>query len=101
MIDYTSQYQTKIEEFSSINHIKLNPNNRWIALGNLLPWDELVNIYKKKFSSNMGAKSINPRHIIGAGAVKLTATDTLSLGPRVNWVCEKLSKAVWLPEASI
>ena len=70
MIDYTSQYQTKIEEFSSINHIKLNPNNRWIALGNLLPWDELVNIYKKKFSSNMGAKSINPRHIIGAFIVK-------------------------------
>lgn len=70
MIDYTSQYQTKIEEFSSINSIKLNPNNRWIALANLLPWDELVNIYKRKFSVNMGAKSVNPRHIIGAFIIK-------------------------------
>ena len=70
MIKYTSQFQAKIEEFSSINHIKLNPNNRWIALEGLLPWDELVNIYKKKFSVNMGARGVNPRHMIGAFIVK-------------------------------
>ena len=70
MINYTSQFQARIEEFSSINHIKLNPANRWIALSGLLPWDELVNIYRKKFSDKMGAKSIDPRHIIGAFIVK-------------------------------
>ena len=70
MISYTSQFQTKITEFSSISHINLNPGNRWIVLAGLLPWDEMVNTYKKKFSAAMGAGSINPRHIIGAFIIK-------------------------------
>lgn len=81
MINYTSQYQTKIEEFSSINHINLNPSNRWIILAGFLPWDELVAIYKKRFSATMGAGSIDPRHVIGAFIVKhklgLTDQETL------------------------
>ena len=81
MINYTSQYQTKIEEFSSINHINLNPDNRWIVLAGFLPWDELVAIYNKRFSTAMGAASIDPRHIIGAFIVKhklgLTDEETL------------------------
>jgi hypothetical protein len=28
MIQYTSQYQTKIDDFSSLHQLKLNPNNR-------------------------------------------------------------------------
>jgi hypothetical protein len=31
MIQYTSQYQTKIDDFSSLHQLKLNPNNRWIS----------------------------------------------------------------------
>ena len=81
MINYSSQFQTKIEEFSSINHIKLNSANRWIVLAEFLPWDELVKIYKKRFSATMGARSINPRHIIGAFIIKhklgLTDEETL------------------------
>ena len=81
MIDYTSQFQTKIEEFSNINSIKLKADNRWILLSQLLPWDDMVNIYKKKFSGNMGAKTINPRQVIGAFIIKhkldLTDEETL------------------------
>jgi len=81
MINYTSQYQTKIADFSSINHINLNPDNRWIVLAGFLPWDELVKIYKKRFSATMGAKSVDPRHIIGAFIIKhklcLTDEETL------------------------
>lgn len=29
---------------------KLNPNNRWMKLHDIIPWDELENIYKKYFS---------------------------------------------------
>ncbi len=29
---------------------KLNPNNRWMKLHDLVPWEELENIYKKYFS---------------------------------------------------
>jgi IS5 family transposase len=42
MIQYTSQYQTKIDDFSSLHQLKLNPNNRWIQLSFILPWDNLV-----------------------------------------------------------
>ena len=81
MIDYTSQYQTKIDEFSSINHLNLNSANRWIVLGGFLPWDDLVNVYKKQFSKVMGAKSINPRYVIGSFIIKhklgLTDEETL------------------------
>ena len=81
MINYTSQFQTKIEEFSNINSINLKADNRWILLSQLLPWDDLVNIYKKKFSVNMGAKTINPRQVIGAFIIKhklgLTDEETL------------------------
>ena len=70
MIRYTSQFQTKFDEFSSLYQLRLNPDNRWIQLASLLPWDEMVNIYRKKFSRSMGAASVNPRYIIGAFVIK-------------------------------
>lgn len=77
MIDYTSQFQTKINEFSSLHQLNLNPNNRWIQLAYLMPWDEMVKIYKTKFNDRLGAKAINPRIIIGAMIIKhkLTLSD--------------------------
>ena len=70
MIQYTSQHQTKIDEFSSLHQLKLNPNNRWIQLSFILPWDQLVKIYSRKFNAGFGAKAISPRIIIGALIVK-------------------------------
>lgn len=70
MIRYTSQFQTKFEDFSSLYQLRLNPDNRWIQLAALMPWDEMVNIYKKKFNQAMGAPSVNPRFIIGAFIIK-------------------------------
>ena len=82
MINYTSQFQTKIEEFSNINSIKAQKlTTDGYYLVQLLPWDDMVNIYKKKFSGNMGAKTINPRQVIGAFIIKhkldLTDEETL------------------------
>ena len=70
MIDYTSQYQTQFEEFSNLTQLSLNPNNRWIQLGYLLPWDRMVSIYATRFAPGMGAKAINPRQVIGAFIIK-------------------------------
>lgn len=70
MIQYTSQYQIKFEAFSSLYQLKLSPNNRWIQLSFLLPWDEMVTIYGRKYSDRMGAATINPRIVIGALIVK-------------------------------
>jgi len=81
MINYTSQYQTQFEDFSNLCQLELDPNNRWIQLGALLPWDRMVEVYAKRFSPNMGAKAVNPRWVIGAFIIKhklrLTDEETL------------------------
>ena len=81
MINYTSQYQTQFENFSNLCQLQLDPNNRWIQLGALLPWDRMVEVYAKRFSPNMGAKAVNPRWVIGAFIIKhklrLTDEETL------------------------
>ncbi|HLR76602.1 MAG TPA: IS5/IS1182 family transposase, partial [Balneolaceae bacterium] len=70
MINYTSQYQTQFQEFSNLCQLDLDPGNRWIQLGALLPWDRMVGIYRKKFSPNMGAGATNPRWAVGAFIIK-------------------------------
>lgn len=69
MIKYTSQYQSKFEEFDNFYQMKLNPANRWIRMGFYLPWDKMVEIYEKHFS-NLGSVAINPRIVIGSLIIK-------------------------------
>ena len=70
MIEYTSQYQTKITEFNNLYSLELSQSNRWIQLGYHLPWDALVKIYISKFSDKRGTPSTNPRWIIGSLIIK-------------------------------
>lgn len=70
MIAYHSEFQTKITECQDPVFLKLDPNNRWVVLRNVLPWDKFVSIYGQKFSSDMGTEAINPRIVIGAFIVK-------------------------------
>ena len=83
MVNYQSQYQLKFTEFNSLNNLNLKFNNRWIQLGNHLPWDELVKIYAKRFNTSVGAKGISPRIIIGSFIIKhklnLSDQETLSI----------------------
>jgi len=82
MIKYISQHQTKIEEFANLYQMKLNPNNRWIQLGQHLPWDKLVQIYSKHFSK-IGSLSVDPRIVIGSLIIKhkmnLSDEDTVQI----------------------
>lgn len=70
MLNYSSQYQTKITEFNKLYSLELNSSNRWIQLGFHLSWDSLVKIYKSKFSEKHGCPATNPRWIIGALIIK-------------------------------
>ena len=83
MVNYQSQYQYKLTEFNSLNHLNLKTDNRWIQLGAHLPWDNLVKIYSKYFNISLGAKGINPRIIIGSFIIKhklnLSDEETLSI----------------------
>lgn len=69
MVQYHSQHQTQIEEFGSLNQMKLNPSNRWIQLASHFPWDRCVEIYTRHFP-NAGRTAINPRIVIGSLIVK-------------------------------
>lgn len=70
MVRYTSSAQTKITEFDEHYELRLDPDNRWIRLGRLLPWDAMVALYCRELSTHMGAGTVDPRHVIGAIIVK-------------------------------
>jgi len=48
----------------------LTPQNRWVKLANLLNWDALAKIYATTLSSDMGAKAIDARVVLGALIIK-------------------------------
>ena len=70
MINYSSQKQLSIFDFKTEFVSKLNPENRWVKLANLLDWDKLASVYLHSLSSNMGAPGIDARIIIGALIIK-------------------------------
>lgn len=69
MVDYTSDRQSKIKEFGMVHQLNLDPQNRWIQLGNHIPWDKLFEIYRNYFSDK-GRPSVNPRMVIGSLIIK-------------------------------
>lgn len=69
MVDYTSQHQSKIEEFGNLHQMKLNPENRWVKMAFHFPWDRCVAIYTKLFAER-GRTAINPRVVIGSLIIK-------------------------------
>jgi len=70
MIRYKSKSQLSIEEFKTPFQIKMDKGNRWVKLGNALPWDALASIYYRSMSSDQGAPAIDARVVIGAMIVK-------------------------------
>jgi len=70
MIRYTSQNQITIEEFKTPFEVRLNKENRWVKLGESMPWDALARIYYHSMSSDMGAPAIDARIVIGAMIIK-------------------------------
>ncbi len=70
MIRYTSQFQTKFEEFCSLYQLQLDPNNRWVQLAHLLPWDRMVGIYARSMDPGRGAGTVSPRVLLGALVIK-------------------------------
>lgn len=70
MLNYTSQNQLEIFNFKTEFESKLNSENRWVKLANLLDWDSFASIYGANLSSTMGAKGIDARVVIGALIIK-------------------------------
>ncbi|MCK5678381.1 MAG: IS5 family transposase [Flavobacteriaceae bacterium] len=70
MIKYTPTNQLTLDMFSHPFEKELLPNNRWVKLSKVIPWDELAGVYAKQLDSNFGRESIDIRMVIGALIVK-------------------------------
>ncbi len=70
MINYTPQNQLSLEGFEHPFEEHLDPENRWVKLAALVPWDELAAVYSRKLQSGTGRLSVNVRTVIAALIVK-------------------------------
>jgi IS5 family transposase len=70
MLRYTTTKQIEIFEFAHPFQTELDPENRWVKLSNLLPWDELVGIYSRSLSRAKGKYGIEGRLAVGSLIIK-------------------------------
>jgi len=70
MIRYNSTRQISIEEFKTPFLLGIDPKNRWVRLSQVVPWDELAQVYCRALKDNFGRPAISPRVVIGALIVK-------------------------------
>jgi len=70
MIRYTPASQLTLEGFDHPFDEQLSPDNRWVTLAALMPWDELASVYTKNLKTNKGRLSVDIRLVIGALIVK-------------------------------
>ena len=69
--NFVSQNQLVFEGFESPFEKKLNPENRWVILAKLIPWDDICNIYHKAIpQSKTGRPSLSPRVVLGSIMIK-------------------------------
>lgn len=68
---YVSPNQLSLEGFESPFERTLNPQNRWVVLAHLIPWDEISSIYLKHNPLAVtGRPPLSPRVIIGSIIIK-------------------------------
>jgi len=70
MIKYTPANQLTLTGFSTPFDNSLSPDNRWVKLSKVVPWDDLAKIYITNLNQYSGRKSIDARMVIGALIVK-------------------------------
>ena len=70
MYRQTNQDKLTPENFELPFLVKLNPENRWIIMAQLIPWSEFEQEYAEKFSEKMGAPAKPFRMALGALIIK-------------------------------
>ena len=70
MIRYQSHKQLPLAEFDWPFQTKLDENNRWVKLGECIPWDELAEGYYQGLSEKRGRPTKDARLVIGAVIIK-------------------------------
>lgn len=67
---YHPQNQLSIEDFGWPLETKLDPNNRWVVLAGIVPWDVFAKEYYKNFKTNRGAPTLDARLVLGVVIIK-------------------------------
>lgn len=68
---YVSPAQLSLDCFKTPFEQYLNLKNRWVVLANLVPWDEVCNLYLKHVGiSDTGRPPLNPRLVLGSLIIK-------------------------------
>ncbi len=70
MVKYQSVRQLKIEEFKTPFLKNLLPDNRWVKLSKIVPWDKFAAIYMSVMNLETGRPGISPRTVLGAMIIK-------------------------------
>src|SRR6056297_608833 len=70
MIRYESTKQLTIEEFKTPFQTSLLPDNRWIKLAKVVPWDKFASIYISMMNKSFGRPGVSPRIVLGALIIK-------------------------------
>lgn len=68
---YVSPNQLSLDCFQTPFEQHLNKKNRWVVLADLIPWDEICNLYLKHVGvATTGRPAISPRVVIGSLIIK-------------------------------
>jgi hypothetical protein len=59
-----------LENFELLPGTKLSPENRWVIMAKLIPWDEFEEEYAKLFDSEKGAPAKSFRIALGTLIIK-------------------------------
>ncbi len=70
MIRYQSQKQLTLAGFDWPFQTALDENNRWVKMGECIPWDELAEGYYQGISATQGRPAKDARLVIGAVIIK-------------------------------
>lgn len=81
MIKYSDQNSLRNRIFVTPFDNKLDPNNRWMLLEKVIPWDQMAQVFFKRLDRYQGRKGIDLRIVMGAmflqHSMNLTDRDTI------------------------
>lgn len=94
MIRIRSQKQMPLEGFETPFERAMDKNNRWVKLGECIPWDALAQAYYQNFTEKVGRPAKDARLVIGAVIIKhklkLSDEETVRLiqeNPYLQYFC--------------
>ncbi|HKK73865.1 MAG TPA: transposase [Saprospiraceae bacterium] len=81
MIYYTPASERTLSLFKTPFDQSLSPENRWVKMAELVPWDEMAKVFFSSLSKNQGRPTVDLRVVLGALLVqhleRLTDEDTI------------------------